>query len=105
MSFQKVIELEALEEGKIRTVKTKDLILALVRIEKTIYAFEDACSHDGEEISCGELRGTTLICPRHFAEFDITTGKVLKRPATEPLSLFPVKVEGGEVFVDWEEGS
>jgi nitrite reductase/ring-hydroxylating ferredoxin subunit len=34
-------------------------------------------------LSMGKLQGKNVICPFHFAEFDVTTGKKVKDPAQE----------------------
>jgi nitrite reductase/ring-hydroxylating ferredoxin subunit len=34
-------------------------------------------------LSMGVLRGKTVVCPFHFAEFDVTTGQKTKAPKEE----------------------
>jgi len=41
-----------------------------------------------------------LECPRHGARFDVTNGRPMTLPAVVPVRRFPVKVEGGRVFVE-----
>ncbi|MFO8004310.1 Rieske (2Fe-2S) protein, partial [Thioalkalivibrio sp.] len=40
-----------------------------------------------------------ITCPMHEAQFCLRTGEVLEPPAEEPLTRFPVRVEGGMVQV------
>ncbi|MFE3266668.1 Rieske (2Fe-2S) protein [Streptomyces sp. NPDC059215] len=61
----------------------------------TLKAFSTICTHAGCAID--KLRGTTLVCPCHGSEFDATTGKVLRAPATEPLKELPVKAKDGKI--------
>jgi len=49
----------------------------------------------------GELERTKVICPCHFAEFDVRTGAVLTPPATVPLNVYPVRVEGNDLQVEF----
>jgi len=42
-----------------------------------------------------------VICPCHFAEFDVRTGAVLTPPATVPLNVYPVRVEGNDLQVEF----
>jgi nitrite reductase/ring-hydroxylating ferredoxin subunit len=42
--------------------------------------------------------------PLHQARFSVRTGAVLSPPAPEPLKVYPVKVNGDEVFVDLDDG-
>ena len=55
-------------------------------------ALEDVCTHDGAEIASGCLVGDAIECPRHGARFDIRTGAVEAPPASEPLQIFPIRI-------------
>ncbi|MFE2287249.1 Rieske (2Fe-2S) protein [Streptomyces sp. NPDC059443] len=58
-------------------------------------AFSAQCTHAGcvlDKIVKGE--GT---CPCHGSRFDVTTGKVIQGPATDPLPEVPVKAENGKL--------
>lgn len=63
-------------------------------------AFQGICTHAYAELDNGFLRDGTVMCPLHFSEFDTATGEALSPPATEPLAVFPVRVEGGRVVVE-----
>ncbi|MCW7493274.1 non-heme iron oxygenase ferredoxin subunit [Leptospira sp. 2 VSF19] len=102
MAFKKLIPLSEVGEGKMAVVKTRHFNVVVTKVEGEYFAFEDSCTHDGEEISCGKLEGCVITCPRHFAKFDVRTGKVLALPATEPLVIFPVRVVGEDLEVDLE---
>jgi nitrite reductase/ring-hydroxylating ferredoxin subunit len=66
-----------------------------------IFAIDDACPHDGAPLSEGSLNGTTLTCPWHEAEFDVTCGKVLCAPAIEDVKTYPVFVTGDSIEVEF----
>ncbi|MBM9589227.1 non-heme iron oxygenase ferredoxin subunit [Leptospira sp. 201903075] len=102
MAFKKLISVSEVAEGSLVVVKTRNFNVVVTRVEGDYFAFEDSCTHDGEEISCGKLEGSVITCPRHFAKFDIRSGKVLALPATEPLVIFPVRVVGEDLEVDLE---
>jgi len=74
--------------------------LLLCNTGGTIYAIEDVCTHDGAPLDQGTLEGKCIVCPRHGATFDVTTGEALTLPAFLPLATFPVSVEDGEVYVE-----
>ena len=42
----------------------------------------------------------TIECPKHSSIFDCTSGEVETPPACENLCTYPVKVDGGRVFVE-----
>ncbi|CAM5398423.1 hypothetical protein SAVIM338S_01966 [Streptomyces avidinii] len=59
-------------------------------------AFSAQCTHAGcvlDKIVEGEGN-----CPCHGSRFDVTTGEVLRGPATSPLPEVPVKAEGGKLI-------
>jgi nitrite reductase/ring-hydroxylating ferredoxin subunit len=42
----------------------------------------------------GKLEGSTVTCPLHGAQFDVTTGAVRRGPARDPLTTYRVTVDG-----------
>jgi nitrite reductase/ring-hydroxylating ferredoxin subunit len=42
----------------------------------------------------GDLEGHVIECPWHASRFDVTTGKVLRGPAEDPLKTYKVALEG-----------
>lgn len=67
--------------------------------EGKYYAIEDVCTHDGGQLTGGEIEGDQVICPRHGARFCIRTGAALTAPAYEATATFPVRIENGDVQV------
>lgn len=49
-------------------------------VDGTYYAVERRCGHMNAPCEMGTLRGHILTCPMHYAQFDICTGKMLKKP-------------------------
>lgn len=89
----------SLDEGEHVVIDLEVMDVAIFNLDGEFYAIEDACTHDGAEISSGRLEGCEIVCPRHGARFCLKTGKVLKAPAYEDLSCFPVRVENGIIQV------
>ena len=75
-------------------------VLAIVHTrDGEVYAVDDTCTHANVSLSEGELDDHTLECWLHGSRFDIRTGDPSGPPATVPVNVYPVKVEGDEVFV------
>ena len=74
--------------------------VALVRAGDDFYAIDDECSHAAIPLSEGEVEGCELECWLHGSRFDLRTGKPTGLPATEPVAIYPVKVDGDDVLVD-----
>jgi 3-phenylpropionate/trans-cinnamate dioxygenase ferredoxin component len=68
-------------------------------------AIDDVCSHEEYYLHEGEVDADfeTIECPKHGSVFDLNTGKPRSLPATIPLPVYPVKVEGDDVLIEVEE--
>ena len=73
--------------------------VALIRAEGEVYALRDVCSHAEVALSEGEIYDHTVECWLHGSCFDLRTGKPTAMPATVPVPVYPVKVEGDDVLV------
>lgn len=92
-------------EGGMTMREHEGRTILLTKIEGTIYAMNDTCTHRGAPLHMGEL-GTAgspflLTCPWHAAHFDVSTGKVYQdTPWATDTETYPVEVSGEEVFVE-----
>ena len=104
MSFERVCRVsEVPEDGSLR-VELPDVDIAVVNFEGELYAIEDVCSHAEVALSDGEVEeldgAPTIECALHGSCFDLRTGEPTNLPATEPVPVYPVRVEGDDVLVD-----
>ncbi len=90
---------DQLKPGTWQHVDVDDVLVAVFNLNGAYYAIEDVCTHDGGTLTGGDLDGNELVCPRHGARFDITSGEALSAPAYEDLATFPVRVHDGMVQV------
>jgi nitrite reductase/ring-hydroxylating ferredoxin subunit len=67
---------------------------AVFNVGGCFYATEGKCTHRKGELSKGKLDGSTVTCPKHGAQFNVTTGDVLRGPAEIPLKTYRVSVDG-----------
>ena len=86
--------------GAAKKVVVDGVEVLLCNVDGDLYAVEDVCTHDGGPLDQGELQGCKIMCPRHGALFDVTTGRALTLPAVVPLLTYDVRIEGDDVFVD-----
>jgi len=86
--------------GTMRRVTAAGCDVLVCNVAGAFYAVEDVCTHDGEPLDGGDLDGDRVICPRHGAAFDVTTGRALTLPAIAPLPTFDVRVDGDDIYVD-----
>ena len=74
--------------------------LILSKINGEVHALSGTCTHEEFDLSEGIVVEDAVTCPLHLSQFDLRTGKVYNPPATEPLRVFNVKIDGETVFVE-----
>lgn len=95
------IRLSSLESGKPHRMLVGDSPVAVVRIEDSVYAIGDICSHADVSLSTGEVFCDELEieCPQHGSVFSLVSGEPDTLPATQPVPVFDVVVEGDDVTI------
>ena len=83
---------DGLSEGDMRAFNVEDTLIAVANVGGTFYAFDDTCTHMECSLAEGDLEETTVICPCHGSEFDVTSGKVLAPPARERVASYETGV-------------
>ena len=75
--------------------------VAVVRIGDDFYAIGDTCSHADYSLSEGDVWEDELEieCPKHGSTFSLLTGEPQTLPATRPVPVFEIVVEGDDVKV------
>lgn len=71
----------------------------VARVNGTLYAFEDRCTHDDSPFEDAPIEDSQIICPRHGARFCMRTGAALSPPAYEPLRVFEARQVGDRIEV------
>jgi p-cumate 2,3-dioxygenase ferredoxin subunit len=99
---QRVCAVADVESGAMLSVNIEGLPrLAVYRVGDQFYCTQDLCTHGAASLSDeGDLNGYIIECTWHDGKFDIRTGQPCALPCTEALRVFPVMVEGGEVFIE-----
>ena len=102
MSAERVCgEDELPEAGEALQVYAGGEMLAIVRDEEGgLHAINDTCSHAMVSLSEGEVDGCTIECWLHGSRFDLRTGEPTGLPAITPVDVYPITLDGGDVFVD-----
>jgi 3-phenylpropionate/trans-cinnamate dioxygenase ferredoxin subunit len=75
--------------------------IAVARVDDSLYAFDDicTCADQGCPLSSGLLDGTTVMCQCHGSQWEISTGAVVKGPATEALATYEVQEVDGDIQI------
>lgn len=89
--------------GDLTSVEVAGRKLAVTVDEGRAYAFDDACTHMQCSLSGGEVEDGAVICPCHFAAFDLSTGQVRTGPARDALRCYRAQLVDGALTVEVPE--
>ncbi len=88
------------EEDRPEAVDVDGTPVAVVRTSAgKVHAIHDVCSHANVALSEGEVEDGEIECWLHGSMFSLATGKPTCLPAVEPVPVYPVKIEGDDVYV------
>jgi 3-phenylpropionate/trans-cinnamate dioxygenase ferredoxin subunit len=70
-------------------------------------AVSDICSHAHYHLSDGEVdaEDETIECWKHGSTFDLNTGRPRTLPATAPVAVYTVRVDGEAIMIELEDGN
>ena len=88
-----------IEPGEVLGLKLGGVEVAIVELDGEVHALGDVCPHAYALLSQGYFEDGALECPLHAARFDVKTGTCLDGPTADPVPVYEVKVDGGDVWV------
>ena len=97
--FVKVADVSDIPPGEMKVVKVGTQEILLVNVNGTIHACDNWCNHQLYRLSAGDLDGEEVRCDLHGSKFNVVTGEATAPPATKPMKLFDVRLEGSDVLV------
>ncbi len=90
---------EELRRHAVQPVSVGKKRLALVCKDGAFHALAGTCNHVGGPLGEGTLHGDYLVCPWHGWKFHCATGEGEPGYEEDRVPSYPVKVEGGRVWV------
>jgi 3-phenylpropionate/trans-cinnamate dioxygenase ferredoxin component len=103
MALVRICGVADVPEGEARRFELDHRPFAVVNLGEEGFRVVDAiCSHAHYFLDEGEVDPDfeTVECPKHGSTFDLNTGKPRTLPATQPVEVFPVKVEDDDVMIE-----
>ena len=102
MTRQRIGAVADIGDGTARRFDVDGNAICLVRIGDRCYAIGDTCSHAEYSLSDGEVWPDECVieCPKHGATFSLETGEPQTLPATRPVPVYTLVVDGGDLYVD-----
>jgi 3-phenylpropionate/trans-cinnamate dioxygenase ferredoxin subunit len=101
MSEVRVCAVDDVEPGSAKRFDVDGQRLCVVRIGSDWYAIADECSHADYSLSEGDVweEEREIECPQHGSTFSLETGDPQTLPATQPVPVYTVRIDGGDVLV------
>jgi nitrite reductase/ring-hydroxylating ferredoxin subunit len=94
-----IMKTDEMKDGEMKHCRVGGKDLAICRVAGRFYAIDAICPHHGAILAQGQLEGTTVVCPWHSWDFDVTTGKGVTTDAC--IETYRIAEEnGGVVLLD-----
>lgn len=118
MTWTQVLSVDALPQGEREVVKVGKRNILLLNHNSQLIAVDNICPHLKLPLKKGKItEDGAIVCPWHKSAFDLCTGAVKEWTPWPPvvgkalgmvspaktLSVFPVRVEEGSIWVDIED--
>ena len=98
--FQKAATVSEVAPGTVICVDVAGTRVALYNLDGEIFATSPSCTHVEADLSEGFIEDDEIVCPLHFASFNIRTGEAGGPPANGDLTTYPVRVNDGDIEVE-----
>ncbi len=98
-SWVDALSADDLPSDDVKGVAVAGRDIAIYTVDGAVYATDNLCTHGNARLCDGFLEGHEIECPLHQGKFDVRDGRPTCEPVTEPLRSYPVKVEGGRVYL------
>ena len=86
-------------EDDVTGVMVEGRDIAMYNAGGEIFATDNICTHGHARLCEGFLEGHEIECPLHQGRFDVRTGQPTCAPVTEAIKSYPVRIEGGRVWL------
>jgi nitrite reductase/ring-hydroxylating ferredoxin subunit len=95
---------EDVAEGSKQAVDVDGRKVFITRVDGTVHAMENTCSHAGGPLDEGSIEDGCVVCPWHGSRFRLDDGAVVGGPATFPQLQLQTRVVKGRIEVRGREG-
>ncbi len=97
--FVKVAQTDELSPGEMKLIEVGDERILLTNLDGQYHAVSEVCTHAYYALSEGFLEGEEVECALHGSLFNVKSGEVVNPPADQPLTVYPVKIDGTDILI------
>jgi 3-phenylpropionate/trans-cinnamate dioxygenase ferredoxin subunit len=97
--FLDLVAMDDLADGCGLPINVGGRQIALFRRGDEVFAIDEMCTHAEASLCEGHLDGDDVVCPLHYAAFNLRTGEVTAPPAFEDIRTYQVRIQDGRVLV------
>jgi nitrite reductase/ring-hydroxylating ferredoxin subunit len=102
LSWQRLCSAAEVPDDSLLPVTVQGVRILVARIDGAFVAFPPLCPHMAEPLeTSGICADGVLTCTKHIWQWELNTGAPVGE-AEKPLLLYPVKVEGDALWIDFE---
>ncbi|WP_457668961.1 non-heme iron oxygenase ferredoxin subunit [Thiolapillus sp.] len=88
-----------LSPGQMKRITAGNKRLLLCNADDSYYVVDEMCSHEDYSLFLGCIQDGRIKCSLHGSYFDLKSGAPETEPANQPICTYPVKKEGGQIWV------
>jgi 3-phenylpropionate/trans-cinnamate dioxygenase ferredoxin subunit len=106
LDYVRVAGTSEIPVGTMKKTEVEGTEILIANVKGDYYVIGNTCTHMRTALSQGVLNGSIVTCPRHKAQFDVTTGKVVSRPKVgffhpniQDVPSYLLKVENENIMV------
>lgn len=98
---ERVCSVHDVGDGEARRFDLGNLRVCVVRLDGSWYAVGDRCTHQDISLAEGEVHPDTaeIECWKHGSCFSLVDGTPNTLPATRPVPVYDVRIDGDDVYV------
>ncbi|HUS20233.1 MAG TPA: Rieske (2Fe-2S) protein [Terriglobales bacterium] len=85
--------------GEAKEFLCGEKMVCVANVNGTLSALDNVCLHRGGPLAQGHIEDGKVVCPWHGWQFDAQTGQI-GHHTNARTQVFPIKVEGEDVFID-----
>lgn len=103
MNWTRIASAQDVEDDSAIAITIGQSQLALYKCDGEYFLSDGICTHGHAMLADGYVEDGCVECPLHQARFDLRTGEPQCAPATIPIRIYPVRIEGEDVLAQLGE--